>query len=158
MQEIEATLILIGDGELKEKLIKKSSHLGINDKIHFVGRVSEDELPVYYSIADVFVLPSISGGETFAVVQLEAMAFGVPVVNTSLLTGVTFVSPHNETGLTVPPRDSSALAEAINKILKDDALRLRFSDNARKRARLFSLDRMLIETRKLYAEVIDKDI
>ena len=60
--------------------------------------------------------------------------------------------------LTVPPRDSSALAVAINKILQDDALRLRFSDNARKRARLFSLDRMLIETRKLYAEVIDKDI
>ncbi len=156
MQEIDATLILIGDGELKEMLMEKASRLGIGDKIRFAGRVSEDKLPAYYSIADVFVLPSISGGETFGVVQLEAMAFGVPVVNTSLPTGVTFVSPHNETGLTVPPRDSSALAEAINRILQDDALRQRLSQNARQRARLFSLDRMLIETGKLYAEVNQK--
>ena len=153
MAEIDATLILIGDGELRERLKEKAFLLGISHKIRFAGRVSEDELPAYYSIADVFVLPSISGGETFAVVQLEAMAFGVPVVNTSLDTGVTFVSPHNETGLTVPPRDSSALAEAINRILQDNALRGRLSKNARKRARLFSLDRMLIETAKLYAEV-----
>lgn len=157
MQEVDATLILVGDGELKEKLMEESSRLGINDKIRFAGRASEDELPVYYSMADVFALPSVGGGETFAVVQLEAMAFGVPVVNTSLLTGVTFVSPHNETGLTVPPRDSSALAEAINKILQDDALRQRLSENARKRASFFSLDRMLIETEKLYAELIKKN-
>lgn len=156
MQKINARLIIIGSGDLKESLEEKSSLLGMRNKVHFMGQVSEDELPTYYSIADVFVLPSITAGETFGIVQLEAMALGIPVVNTNLPTGVTFVSPNNETGLTVPPRDSFALANAINKILQDDELRQRLSENGKMRIKLFSLDRMLNETRKVYEKLMEQ--
>jgi len=158
MQKINATLIIIGGGELKEHLKEETAKFGVKNKIHFAGQVPENELPTHYSIADVFVLPSINGGEAFGLVQLEAMAFGVPVVNTNLPTGVTFVSPHNETGLTVPPRNSIALANAINTILEDDALRQRFSENARRRVKLFSLDRMLSETYKVYVDVMEQSL
>jgi glycosyltransferase involved in cell wall biosynthesis len=158
MQKVNSKLIIIGSGELKEHLKEESTKLGVKNKIHFVGQVPEDELPIYYSIADVFVLPSINGGEAFGLVQLEAMAFGIPVVNTNLPTGVTFVSPHNETGLTVPPRNSIALANAINTILEDDALRLHFSENARLRVKLFSLERMLSETYKVYVNVMEQTL
>ena len=155
MQIINAKLIIVGEGLLDKHLEKRSSEMSLENKVRFVGHVSGDELQIYYSIADVFVLPSITGGETFALVQLEAMAFGVPVVNTNLATGVTFVSPHNETGLTVPPRDSVALANAINTILENDKLRQRFSENALERVKLFSLERMLRETHKVYQDVMD---
>lgn len=150
MQKIDARLLIIGSGEQKEYLMRKSEKLKLQNKIHFMGKVHSEELPTYYSIADVFVLPSINGGEAFGLVQLEAMAFGVPVVNTNLPTGVTFVSPHNYTGLTVPPRNPIALANAINKILDDDELRQRFSENCRNRVQLFSLDRMLRSMNKVY--------
>ncbi len=155
MEKIDARLIIIGSGELQESLMRESARLRMQNKIHFIGHVSKDELPIYYSIADVFVLPSINGGEAFGLVQLEAMAFGIPIVNTDLSTGVTFVSLHNDTGLTVPPRDSIALANAINKILNDKELRGQFSKNCRARVKLFSLDKMLSEVAKVYKSLME---
>ena len=156
MQDINAILVIIGEGELKEQLKEEAIKLGVSNKIQFLGQMPDEELPVYYSIADVFVLPSINGGEAFGLVQLEAMAFGIPVINTDLPTGVPFVSLHNETGLTVPPRNSVALAKAINTILEDDLLRQRFSENARRRVMQFSMDEILNQTYKVYAEVMEK--
>lgn len=158
LKDINAILIIIGDGELKERLKKLATKLEVMNKIHFLGQVPEEELSIYYSIADVFVLPSINGGEAFALVQLEAMSFGLPVVNTDLPTGVPFVSLHNETGLTVPPRDSAALANAINAILENDELRQRFSKNALERVKLFSMERMLRDTHKVYQDVMDRTL
>lgn len=155
LKDINAILIIIGYGELKDQLKKVATTLEVENKILFLGQVPEDELPIHYSIADVFVLPSINGGEAFGLVQLEAMSFGLPVVNTDLPTGVPFVSIHNETGLTVPPRDSVALANAINTILENDELRQRFSENALERVKLFSLERMLRDTHKVYQDVMD---
>ena len=77
----------------------------------FAGNVSNDELPAYYHASDVFVLPSVAESETFGLVQIEAMASGVPVVSTNLPTGVPWVNQDGVTGLVVPPRDPRALAE-----------------------------------------------
>lgn len=155
MQRINAKLVIVGEGELKGELKLKANNLGLANKVIFTGKVSDEELQSYYSMADVFVLPSKRGAEAFGIVQLEAMAYGIPIVNTKLPTGVTFVSPHNETGLTVPPCDSEALANAINIILEDDSLRQRLSRNALERVKLFSLDRMLDAIYNMYIEVLN---
>lgn len=155
MLKINARLIIVGSGELKEHLEKESIKIGTNHKINFIGRATEDELKTYFSIADVFVFPSVTGGETFGLVQLEAMAYGVPVINTDLPTGVTFVSQNNLTGITVPPRDSNALANAINNILQNDEMRQRFSENCKMRVQLFSMERMVVDMQKVYEDLVN---
>jgi len=83
------------------------------------------------------------------------MAAGLPVVNTKLDSGVPFVSLHEQTGLTVPPCDSEALAVAINRLLNNPDLRRSLGEAARQRARQeFSLDVMTSRTLALYQSVI----
>ena len=96
---------------------------GLSSKVHFLGSVSDDELPLYYHACDIFCLPSVAKSEAFGIVQLEAMVCGKPCVSTSLSTGVPFVNQDGKTGIVVPPKNPQALAEAINTLLDDPALR-----------------------------------
>jgi rhamnosyl/mannosyltransferase len=82
------------------------------------------------------------------------MYFGCPVINTALRSGVPEVSQDGVTGLTVPPGDPIALRKALRAILEDDALRNKFSENAKQRAREFSLEAMISRTLKLYESVL----
>jgi glycosyltransferase involved in cell wall biosynthesis len=149
----DAILVVVGKGPEREALQELASNLGIDDQVRFPGFVSGDDLPVYYSTADLFVLPSISSSEAFGIVQVEAMMYGVPVVNTSLDTGVASVSRDGETGLTVPPGDVEALTEAIQTLLSDPELRADFSAAARKRAQDFEKDHVVGQYAELYDEI-----
>ncbi len=102
--------VFVGDGELRADFELRSKWLRLDDLAHFVGQVSDDDLPYYYNLADLFVLPSVSQSEAFGMVLLEAMASGVPVV-ASDLPGVRTVA--QEGGVVVPPNSPQALAEAI---------------------------------------------
>ena len=79
---VKCQLLIVGEGEERQKLEVKSKKLGVSDSVTFVGFVQPDELPKYYAIADVFCRPSLSEGlgNSF----LEAMAYGVPVVGTKV--------------------------------------------------------------------------
>ena len=74
-------LILGGEGPLKENLISLSQELGVESYIRFVGFIPEEDLPDYYRMADVFVLPTIEL-EGFGLITLEALASGLPVLGT----------------------------------------------------------------------------
>jgi len=101
------------------------------------------------------VLPSVEPTEAFGLVQLEAMAYGKPVINTLLPTGVPFVSIDGKTGLTVEPRNSKALSDAINKLLSDDELRKKFGIQARNRVvENFTVDKMNEKILKVYQELM----
>lgn len=158
MQYIDAKLIIVGDGPLKGRLQQKAQKMTLANKIFFVGKVSDQELGVYYTIANVFILPSVEPTEAFGVVQLEAMAYGVPVVNTNLPTGVPWVSRHGETGLTVPPRDSKALVEAINTILIDRPLVETFSRNCKYRVKEFAIEKVVDQIYALYKEILQWEV
>ena len=80
-QNAEINLVIGGEGKLKTGLIALARSFGIEDHIHFVGFISEDNLPAYYQMADMFVLPT-KELEGFGLVTLEAMASGLPVVGT----------------------------------------------------------------------------
>jgi rhamnosyl/mannosyltransferase len=124
-------------------------------KVIFAGEIGNDKIVPYYHAADVFALASVARSEAFGIVQIEAMASGLPVVNTHLDSGVPFVSLHAETGFTVPPSDSEALARAINRLLEDQDLRQSFSSAALQRARTeFSLEAMTSRTLALYDTIM----
>jgi rhamnosyl/mannosyltransferase len=109
----------------------------------------------YYHASDLFALASVARSEAFGIVQIEAMAARLPVVNTGLDSGVPYVSLHQQTGLTVPPGDSAALAGAINRLLDDPALRESFGRAGARRAQeQFSLGSMQRRTLQLYHSLI----
>lgn len=158
MEEIEATLLVAGDGERRSALIQRARERGVDDQIQFLGYVSDTKLASAYRTADLFVLPSVEPSEAFGIVQLEAMARGLPVVNTSLPTGVPWVSQDGETGLTVPPRDATALADAVNTLLEEDERRHRYGEQARKRVeRLFTREKMIRNIQTIYDETAGEE-
>ena len=136
-------LVIVGEGPLRRSLEALARSQGVADRVSFEGeRLNEDVVP-YYLASDVYVLPSIAPSEAFGIVQIEAMACGLPVVNTQLPSGVPYVSRDGETGFTVPPRDSTALSAAVQRLLADDTLRQRLGNAGRERARAEFSKRML---------------
>ena len=125
-------LFIVGTGALEQELMDRASRMG--KKVHFLGVLSDDDLKSAFGDCDIFVLPSVANSEAFGIVQLEAMVYGKPVINTSLPTGVPFVSLDGETGITVPPGDEAALADAINTLASDRALREKYGKAAASRA------------------------
>lgn len=153
MRDVDADLVMIGRGPLDPELRSLAGLLGIADRITFSPPVSAGDLVAWYHAADVFCLPSVARSEAFGLVQLEAHASGTPVVSTQLTTGVPFVNEDGVTGLTVPPGDVRALADALRTLVGDHALRERLGCQALERARAqFTIGRMVDDTLAVYAE------
>jgi glycosyltransferase involved in cell wall biosynthesis len=112
------SLLLAGEGPLRETLAKQAANLGVGERVLFLGHVAD--VRSVLAAADVFVLPSYREGLPNAV--LEAMAMGVPVVATDT-DGTAEAVLDGETGCLVPPGDPEALARAVTRILEDDSAR-----------------------------------
>ena len=117
MQDVPATLLVVGDGPMRREWEELARRLGVADRVHFEAGVANADLPAYYHAADLFVLPSCQRSESFGIVLLEAMASRLPAISTELGTGTSWVNQHGETGLVVPPADSAALAAAARTLL-----------------------------------------
>ncbi|MFH0857650.1 MAG: glycosyltransferase family 4 protein, partial [Candidatus Magasanikbacteria bacterium] len=109
--------IFVGEGSLRTKFELEVKGFGLEKSIHFVGGASESDLPRYYNLADLFVLPSLNRAEAFGMVLLESMASGVPVL-ASDLPGVRTVAQKG--GGVVEPNDPMKLAEAIIEYFEVD--------------------------------------
>jgi glycosyltransferase involved in cell wall biosynthesis len=119
--------------------------LGLGKSVLLVEEVAEADLPLFYSAADVFVLPSYVEG--FGLPALEAMACGTPVVcsNAGALPEVA-----GDAALLVEPRDARGLAEAIGALLADRALRQDQIARGLARSRQFTWDQTAAETLAVY--------
>ncbi len=126
-----AELFIVGKGDDEEALRKQAEPLG--DRVHFMGTLADEELKAAFADCDVFVLPSIAKSEAFGIVQLEAMVYGKPIINTDLKTSVPLVSLHGETGLTVKTGDPEDLAKAVARLINDDEFRCSLGRNAAER-------------------------
>jgi glycosyltransferase involved in cell wall biosynthesis len=131
------SISIIGSGTLENSLKRLSRKVGVGERVLFVGNLDSNELTEEYSQADIVVVPSLSEGH--ALVPLEALACGTPVVG-SRIDGIVESVIHGYNGLLVAPRDHKAIASAIVKLLSDDQLLKKLSDNARSSVRKFSWD------------------
>jgi glycosyltransferase involved in cell wall biosynthesis len=146
-----AQLIVVGAGPMERAWRALARDRGVDERIAFVGQVSDAELPGYYAASDIFVLPASERSEAFGAVQLEAMAAGKPVVCTELGTGTSFVNVDGETGFVVPVRNSHALATAISRLMDDAELRARMGIAGRARVRQeFTLEKMVERVMEVY--------
>jgi rhamnosyl/mannosyltransferase len=131
----DAELVIVGEGPLRPALSALAAELGVEQRVKLRGEVDDDEILAYYHASDLYLLPSIARSEAFGLVQVEAMACGVPVINTNLESGVPYVSRHGESGLTVPPSDPARLSEAIRRLLGDPDVRRSMGEAGKQRAR-----------------------
>ena len=123
--DINAKLVIVGDGAARENLEATAASLSIVDRVVFAGQVMNVE--TYYPAAEVLVNPSHSEGSPY--VLLEAMAANLPIVATAV-GGVPEMIENNETALLVPAKDPNALATAIARVLNNEELARRLSANA----------------------------
>ena len=110
----DVILVVVGSGFLKEGLQKKARELGLNQKVLFVGSRKHDEIPIWISASDLFVLPSLSEG--FPTVIPEAMACGKPIIGTRV-GGVPEAISHRDLGILVDPGNAEVLASSILEAL-----------------------------------------
>jgi glycosyltransferase involved in cell wall biosynthesis len=115
----EVHLYLVGDGELKSKLIAMAEQLGIAAQCSFVGAQPHPKIPLWFSAADCLVLCSRMEG--LPTVLPEAMMSQVPIVATEV-GGIPELIKHRDTGLLVPSGDAVALGQAIDLLLTDKGL------------------------------------
>ena len=155
MERCGGSLVIVGEGPLEGALRASIARKGLGERVLFAGRVPDADLPALYQACDLFVLPSTARTEAFGVVQIEAMAAGKPVVSTNLPTGVPWVNQDGTSGLVVPPGNAAALADALQRLMQDEALRLRLGEGARRRAEaMFSRERMVAKFRSVVDTVV----
>ena len=148
-----AELEIVGEGVLEEKCKSIVKTYGLQNKGHFCGKLTEQELFQKYAECDVLVLPSVARSEAFGLVQIEAMAFGKPVINTKVPSGVPFVSIHGETGLTVEPGKVKKLAQAMQWMVDHEKERMEMGQKARKYMKAeYRQEQMLERVLQLYKE------
>jgi glycosyltransferase involved in cell wall biosynthesis len=128
------SLVIAGEGPLEGALRARVAALGMASRVAFLTGLRDEAIRQLYRTCDVFVLPSTERTEAFGLVQVEAMASGLPVVSTDLPTGVPWVNEHGVTGLVVPPGDAAALAGGLRRLLGDPALRATLGRAGRRRA------------------------
>lgn len=127
-------LIIVGKGDTKgyERYLRNNN---IEDVV-FTGFVSDEMLPRYYKSAHVFCAPS-TGGESFGIVLVEAMASGLPIV-ASDIPGYASVVQHGKQGVLVEPKNIEMLAMSLIRLLADSELRDKMSQEGREKAAQFS--------------------
>jgi glycosyltransferase involved in cell wall biosynthesis len=124
-----ARFLVVGDGPLREELLRLADRLGLRERVRFLGhRADAREL---VGLLDVLVVPSLTEGTPLIV--LEAMAAGVPLV-ASAVGGVTDQVRHGKEGLLIPPGDATALGDALLELLQDPDRAHRLGEAGRRRA------------------------
>jgi glycosyltransferase involved in cell wall biosynthesis len=136
---------LVGDGPDRQRLTRQAEEAGVADAVRFHGRQTREEIAALLNEADVLVAPSVmtrdGRREGIPVVLMEALGSGVPAV-ASRLSGIPELVIHEETGLLVPERNAEALAQALERLARDPALRRRLGQaGAAKVRREFDLER-----------------
>ena len=124
-------IIIGGTGPLTDDL--KAQAAG-DEKITFLGRVSDEDLIAYYQAMDIFCFPSITKNEAFGIALAEAMYFGKPAVTFTIPgSGVNYVCRNGKEGIEVPNRDVKAYADALKKLSVDSTLRVQMGQSGKMR-------------------------
>ena len=133
---LDFTCEIIGDGPLRDDLQARIDALKLSPRVKLLGSLSQGAVIEKLRVADIFALASVTdrqgASDVFPTVIIEGMAVARPVVSTRLA-GIPELVAHGETGLLVAPGDTSALAQALEELIRDPGLRLRYGRAGRAR-------------------------
>ena len=158
LKKIKVVLHIVGGGPLSGELKTLSKALRVDNHVFFHGVIGKNTLEDLYSSCDLFVLPAIhdSRGDTegLGVVLLEAMSYGKPVI-ASKVGGITDIVKDGETGILVPEKDEKSLAKNIIKVLKNEDLSEKLSENGYKYVKeYFNWGRISDELMNIYRNLL----
>jgi glycosyltransferase involved in cell wall biosynthesis len=140
----EITLLMVGDGELRQKLHQMARRLEIAPRVRWMGEVPwELQMPAF----DLFTVPSLY--EAMPYVLLEALFAGLPIVATQVGGAKLLVEPEVN-GYLVPPGDPQSLARALGELIVDPSKRSKFGKASLKKSQFFTLDTMTSRIQSLY--------
>jgi glycosyltransferase involved in cell wall biosynthesis len=145
-------LLIIGDGPERERLNTRIADLDLQNVVRMVG--NQENVPEWLSALDLLTLPSY-GAEGVPQGIMQGMACGLAVVSTTV-GAINEAVQHDETGYVVPPRDPAALATALAKLMRNDALRSQMAAAGLAYARAnFGLDAMLDKMEEIFYRCTD---
>ncbi len=149
-------IVIGGKGPLEDSLTKLIQELGLEDKVQLAGFISDEELPAYYEACDIFCLSSIQKTEAFAIVQIEAMSCGKPVISTDIPgSGVSWVNKNEVSGLVVNIENADQLASAISKVCEDNNLLQKLQKGSKERYEaMFTREFMVERCVSLYQQLL----
>ncbi|TET39091.1 MAG: glycosyltransferase family 4 protein [Planctomycetota bacterium] len=145
--------IIIGDGPLLDRLAQHFEKAGLLPRFILAGRVLNADVPSYLAASDIFCLPSHGEGTPISV--MEALTVGRPVV-ASNVGGIPDIVEDGETGMLVPPKSAEALADSLEKLLDDDGLRRRMTENTESLRHDFSIGRQADSVRKVLNNLVQQ--
>ena len=147
---LDTKILIVGDGPLRERLEALSKELGVRDNVIFTGFRSD--IKELLSAVDLLVIPSLLEG--FPMVTLETMAMAKPIIATNI-DGITEQITDGVDGILVPPKNPSALAKAVIRVLNDKETARNMGLAARKKVEQeFSVGKMVAETEKVYMSLL----
>jgi glycosyltransferase involved in cell wall biosynthesis len=147
-------LLLVGDGSLRAELEKQVHDLALEEVVRFLG--ARRDVPDLLAALDIFAFPSLWEG--LGIALIEAMAMGLPCVATDIPT-LREVVGDRQAALLIPPRDSRALAQAIERLVGERELARRLGAEARKRAvDEFSAETCAQRTGGLYRRLLEEKL
>lgn len=156
----DCVIVIGGVGPLTDKLKKHAAQSG-DSRIHFVGKLSDDELRCHLYAADIFVFPSVTKNEAFGVALAEAMYCKTPAVTFTIKgSGVNWVNLDGVTGLEVKQDEAmdKNYARAIDRLIEDKSLRMRYAEAAHERINdNFLMKHMLSAMDNVYKELINSN-
>jgi glycosyltransferase involved in cell wall biosynthesis len=145
----DARLVVLGGGPERKVLEETARKAGVSSRIDFLGSKPRAEVVDHLAAADIFLFPT-ERDEAAPLVPLEAMAAGLPVVASDIGGGAELID-NGKSGVLVPPAAVDPLAEAIDSLLADDALRRRMGEAARERiVERYTIEAMTRQTVAVY--------
>lgn len=149
-----ARLVMVGKGALTAELQEQARALGIQQRVRWITEAARADVVAVLHACDIFTLPSIEPAEAFGLASAEAMACGKPTVVCRLGNGVDILNRHGLTSLLVPPRDSAALAAALDELAADPLRRQTMGAAASRWVRdAYRIERMVDGTLAVYREL-----
>ncbi|MET1256763.1 glycosyltransferase family 4 protein [Aliikangiella maris] len=132
-KSVDFKCVIVGDGPLKPALLAQRKSLGLDEDIEFLGAMPQEKIREFLGNVTLFVLPSVKTKEGnmdgVPVALMEAMASGTPVIST-YISGIPELIKNEHNGLLVNPNNPEELANAIATLLADNAVRLKYAQQA----------------------------
>jgi len=150
----EIMLLYAGRGPLKDSLKSLARDLELEDEVVFTGYVDDQDKAIYYQATDIFCLPSVTRAEAFGIVNLEAMASGLPIV-ASRLGGIPDLVQEGENGILFEPEAVDELARALLYLVDNPTERERMGRAGEIMAEDYSWAKIAQRTEKVYQELLE---